>query len=152
MLLTCAIVTHILLPEVILNLLAPTSCFKSIASERVVYPSEEQNPGPPDRPVMRMAILPDEYCDGEFYSSLSIYILPGLFLYAVLIPLLYVCQAAKKSHIIYRIGMSQEDKNLMLQTDEEKEKALEEEDSIKFRFGFFFSGLVISRREAAYMQ
>jgi len=152
------IVAYLLLPDVIMNVLAPLACFKSISSEAV---TDEVIPPPaPDFPISRMSMLPDEYCDGDFASGLVIYIYPGFFIYAILLPLIFLRQAAVKSHIIYRTGASSElkvdieseDKSAKPEKTEEeiakeKEKLAAEEDSVKFKFGFFFSGLVIARRE-----
>ena len=101
-LLTMTIVAWLLTPDIILTLVSPMACFKSIASERNAQ--ELTPPPPPDITVMRMSILPDEYCGGDFHSSLVIYTYPGLFLYAFLLPLIFLRQAAVKSHIIYRTG------------------------------------------------
>ena len=90
-----AIVTYFLLPDVVMNLLSTTSCFDSIASEIV----EGRSPNEPkDYPVQRMAIIPDEYCDGDFYMEMMMfYVIPGLLIYGVLLPFLILWRASKKS-------------------------------------------------------
>lgn len=105
-LLTMAIVAWLLLPEVIMTLLSPTACFRSIASEQVENLENSPEPPAPDKPILRMSILPDEYCGGDFHNSLFMLIWPGLFIYAILLPLICLRQAASKSHIIYRTGVS----------------------------------------------
>lgn len=90
-----AIVTYFLLPDIVMNLLATTSCFDSIASEEV----EDRTPNEPfDETVRRMAIIPDEYCGGEFYMEMMMfYVIPGLLIYGILLPFLILWRASKKS-------------------------------------------------------
>jgi len=144
MLLTMTIVTYLLLPEVILNLLAPLGCFKSIASERI---ETDIQTDPIDLAVTRMSILPVEYCDGAYYQSLMTLIAPGFLIYAIVLPLLALWRAAKKSHVIYKTGSNRDNPSL----EENEAGSILEEQSVLFKFGFLFSGLVIARRDIKFM-
>ena len=90
--LTVTIVTYMLLPEVILGLIAPMQCFKSIASEKL-EPANELDPI--DETIERMSIYPNEYCSGEFYQSLLVLSAAGFLVYAIVLPFLVLWRAAK---------------------------------------------------------
>ena len=119
-------------------------CFKSIASEKL----EPANPlDPIDETVERMSIYPNEYCTGEFYQSLIVLCGAGILFYAIVLPLLVLWRAAKNSHIIYRTGANKEKPAL----EDDPAGSINDEHSVLFKYGFLFSGLVISRQELKYV-
>ena len=99
---------YLVYPEVLMNLLQATGCFKSLKSEpppSLVYKGLEDELM--DTKTYRMNMLPDEYCEEEYWSKYGVIVIPGLFIYMVLIPILLIISTSKKSHIIYMAGISQ---------------------------------------------
>lgn len=48
--------------------------------------------------------MPDEYCEGDYMGDFGMIAYPGLLIYAVIIPVLLLRSACKKSHTIFRSG------------------------------------------------
>jgi hypothetical protein len=136
--LMATMVTYFLLPEVLMHLMSTTSCFDSITQKE----PEDENADPIDTSTRRMSILTDEFCDGEFSKELFYtYVLPGLCTYGLLLPLLVLFLAARKSQLIYLSGSGVEYRN----SDDENERSIIDEEAIKYKFGFLFSGYTVSK-------
>ena len=109
---------YLVYPEVLMNLLQATGCFKSLKSELPPGMTDLKE-GLLDTKTYRMSMLPDEYCEEEYWSKYGMIVLPGLFIYMVLIPILLIISASKKSHIIYKAGISQSELAQVELEDEE---------------------------------
>ena len=83
---------YLLYPEVIMNLLLGTSCFKSLAKEPPEgFENANLEYGHLDTKRSRMTMLPDDYCFDENYMSRYGYIvIVGILVYVFLIPIYFM--------------------------------------------------------------
>ena len=135
---------YLLYPEVIMNLLLGTSCFKSLAEE--MPPGMEEKDleyGHLDTKKSRMTMLPDEYCFDENYMSRYGYIVIfGILVYVFFIPIYFMWTASKSSKEIYKAGILHVESWKKVIDEDHSESNLE---ASMCKFGFFYSGLTISK-------
>ena len=81
--------------------------------------------------------MPEISCESEWYERIYwVAIMPALFVYMIIIPALIWHQLKRNAHWIFHSGRARE--NL---TEDEEVKAI----VAKSAFGFFFTGLTISK-------
>lgn len=105
-----AICMYLLYPEVILNLLQATSCFKSLKSEKIE--GKTRADGHLDTQISRMTLLPEQYCDADYWEKYGSIIIPSLLVYLVAIPLMAIIFATLKKNAIFKASLS--DKQLQI--------------------------------------
>ena len=108
--------------------------------------------------MRRLQYVPDIDCDSDWYRNVKwIIIVPGIIIYLVIIPLLFLRSLNNNSHWIYHTARKEEflyaDKYLGQVEDEDlneeekeeaRDKALKNVNDAKSAFGFFYLGLKVS--------
>ena len=129
--LSLGICLFLIYPSITGFLLQSTRCFQSIRGGTEV-----------DEVVQRLRVAPDIICsDSKFILHLFVFVLPGLLLYNVVIPILAICYMRKYAKAMFVSGTKS--------TDDQQIQERNIINDAKSYFGFFFAGLNLSATPAS---